>query len=228
MDDAQEPAVARALVAVRRNPNLHRWFTEQEAVHTAIREQFRQLPVPHGLHDRILAEGRLSQEKPVRRIFGGRWLAAAAIALLLGVMAIWDRTPAQPEWDDFRGRMVRTVLREYRMDIHTNNMHEVRAYLQRQGAPADYRLPASLEAVPLAGGGRLTWQDQPVAMVCFDQGEGGWLYLFVIERDALPDPPHGAPQFARVNRLMTASWSVDTKAYLLAGEVAETFLGRFF
>jgi hypothetical protein len=228
IDNAQEPAVARALAAARQDPALLRWVEEQGVVHTAIRSQFRQLPVPHDLRDRILAEIRFSRERPVLRFPGGGWIAAAAMVLLLGVMTLWDPAPPQPQWADFRGRMVQTVLREYRMDVHTNDMREIRAYLQQQNAPADYRLPASLEAVPLAGGGRLTWQNQPVAMVCFERGQGEWLYLFVIEGTTLPDPPRIEPEFAQVNRLMTASWSADDKSYLLAGEVAEAFLRRFF
>jgi hypothetical protein len=229
IDDAREPGIARALDAAARDPALGQWADQQAALQTAIRQQFSRIPVPPELRDRILSViAHRQSPRPSRVPVRYRaWLAAAAIVLLLGVVAIWDRAPAEPALADFRGRMVRTVLREYRMDIHTGNMDEVRAFLRGHHAPADYRLPPSLEAVPLAGAGQLTWQNQPVSMVCFDGGEGELLFLFVIQQAVLPDPPRPEPELARVNRLMTASWSADNMVYLLAAELDAVELRRY-
>ena len=66
--------------------------------------------------------------------------------------------------------MVSTALREYRMDIVTNDMRTLRHALQAKGAPADYELSQGLETMQLTGGAALTWRNHPVSMVCFDRG----------------------------------------------------------
>jgi hypothetical protein len=224
--DVREPEIARALELAARDPEVSAWLKEQAAVHEALRELFDRMPVPDGLRDRILGVTPFPRR--------GRWpgyvprvAAAAAVVVALGWSAHWLGTPNSPVLADFRGRMVRAVLREYRMDIQTGSMAEVRDFLRSRQAPADYRLPPGLGELPVAGGGRLTWQSQPVSMVCFDRGEGALLFLFVLEHGAVPDPPRSQPEFVRVNRLMTASWSQDDLTYVLAGELEEASLRRY-
>jgi len=225
--DVREPEVARALEVALADPDLRSWLDEQAAVQAALRERFRRLPVPEGLRDRIMAETVMA--RPVFwRPYMPRLAAAAALLLLLGVAGLWLQAPKPPRLDNFRERMVGTVLREYRMDIESVDLEEIRGYLRANAAPADYRLPAGLGALPVVGGGRLTWQNQPVAMVCFEQDDGGLLFLFVVEQEALPDPPGAEPEFVQVNRLMTAAWSADRLAYVLAGELGEASLRRLF
>jgi len=225
--DVREPEIARALELAGEDPGLREWIEDQVAVQKALRVRFQRLPVPAGLRDRILRMSPVSRAR--------RWpaqvpgvAAAVAVVLALGLGAFWPRTPKLPELAEFRGRMVRAALREYRMDIQSGKMEEVRDFLRSRQAPADYLLPPGLGELPIAGGGRLTWQGQPVAMVCFDRGGGALLFLFVLDLSAVPDPPHLQPEFVRVNRLMTASWSQDDLAYVLAGELEEASLRRYF
>jgi hypothetical protein len=150
---------------------------------------------------------------------------ASAVVILAALSWMWWPEPTEgTQLADFRGRMVRTALREYVMDIHTTDMEEVRRHLQSRNAPADYRLPSGFENLSVAGGGLLRWRNQPVSMVCFERGGGELLFLFIIDRAAVRNEPGSHPEFAQVNRLMTASWSVDDRVYLLAGEVGETTL----
>jgi hypothetical protein len=51
------------------------------------------------------------------------------------------------------------------------------------------------------------------------------VWLYVIERTALPDPPReSTPQLATEGSLATANWSEGGKTYLLAAEGNEDFL----
>jgi hypothetical protein len=156
------------------------------------------------------------------------WLAAAAmIMLLLGLAPLW-LSPRNPDrFTDYRSRMVRTVLREYRMDIVTNDMTQVRQFLAAHEAPADYALTKGLEALQLTGGGLLRWRGNRVSMVCFDRGDKAMLYLFVIQRAALKDAPRESLQPAKVNKLATLSWSQGDKTYVLAGPDEPLFLQRY-
>jgi hypothetical protein len=162
----------------------------------------------------------LTMKKIVRPIWwqqGRVWLAAAAVALLLGVSAILLQPRARDRFSDYRGRMVRSALRQYQMDIVTNDLAEVRRFMAQRGTPADYVVAKGLEKLSVTGGGCLDWRGHPVSMVCFDRGDKQMLFLFVIARTALNGAPSAATEPAKVNKLRTTSWSEDDKTYLLAG-----------
>jgi hypothetical protein len=120
--------------------------------------------------------------------------------------------------------MVRTAVRAYGMDLETNNVAQIRAYLSQHQAHPDYELPTKLEQTETVGCGALSWQGKPVAMVCFRTGKPlpagtkSDLFLFVIDQKDLASPPQlDAPVFANVSTLVTASWRTGGKIYVLAG-----------
>jgi hypothetical protein len=128
---------------------------------------------------------------------------------------------------------VRTALRTYGMDLETNDVAQIRTYLAQHQAPADYVLPKKMEPTPSVGCGVLRWQDQPVAMVCFRTGKPlapgakSDLFLFVIDRKSLPNlRATKVPEFASVNKLVTASWIEGDRVYLLAGFDEESLRRR--
>ena len=84
------------------------------------------------------------------------------------------------------------------MDLVTNDMRQIRQFMAQRGAPADYHVPRGLERLQLTGGGRLTWRNNPVSMVCFDRGDKQMLFLFVMKRSAVKDPPPKTPRVAEV------------------------------
>jgi hypothetical protein len=145
---------------------------------------------------------------------------------MLGIgLALWWTQERPPDrFADYRGRMVRAALRQYRMDVLTNDLAAVRQYLAANGAPVNFTVPAALERLPLTGGGLLRWRGHKVSMVCFDRGDQQMLFLFVVDRSAVKEAPPPAPQLAKVSKLQTASWTRDNRAYLLAGpEGSEPF-----
>lgn len=213
--DQEDPDVAAALAQLDRDPELRRWFENHCQFQQAVRDKFRQIHVP---------PLRLAAPKPgsniLKPIFHpGIWAAAAAaILLLLAILpGLLNRPRTPDQFADFRFRMVRTVLREYRMDLLTHDMNRLRQFLGEQGAPADYTIPAPLHPLELTGGGRLQWRNHPVSMVCFDRGDQQMLFLFVMDRNAVPEPPPSNPRMAEVNKLQTVSWSSSDRVYLLAG-----------
>jgi hypothetical protein len=113
--------------------------------------------------------------------------------------------------------MVRSVLRQYSMDLVTNDMTAIRQFLTGHQAPADYVLPPGLTSLPASGAGVLSWQGQRVAMVCLDSPDQGTLFLFVVDQSAVRPPPPRNPEYLQVSKLMTASWTRDGKTYVLAG-----------
>jgi len=225
--DEVDPPMAEALALAQQQPELAAWFVQHCAFQQAMRAKLRSAPVPAELRARLLA-GR----KVIRPGFWQRpsvWLAAAAaLVLLLGLGAMLFRAPVPDRFADFRSRMVRVALREYRMDIVTNDMAQVRAFLASRGGPADYELKPGLAKLQLSGGGLLRWRGHPVSMVCFDRGDQEMLYLFVLGRGAAKDAPPSTPRVEQVNKLVTVSWSQGDKVYVLAGPEGGDFVRKYF
>ena len=233
--DAQDPELAAALEWVERDPELAKWFEENCALHEAIHAKFQQISVPAGLKEQILSEQKVRDitvwwRRPVA-------LAATALAaLLLGLAIVWLRAPPDEDnsFEVFRRMMVRTALRTYSMDLETNDLNQIRAYLARTTAIADYSLPQPMQKTEAAGCVALTWHGKPVTMVCFRSGkplapgQKSDLFFFAIGRASVTNtPPTDPPRFEKVNKLMTASWTQGDRVYLLAAPGDEAFLRKF-
>jgi len=226
--DARDPEIASALDQERGDAELQRWFEQHCALQRTLRRKFRDLPVSAGLKASILAQRKIVRPEVWWR--NPVWLAAAAaIVLLAGVASVWFRPRGPDRFTEYRARMVSTALRvgTYQMSIVTNDMAPVRQFMAARGAPADYRLTRGLGELSLTGGDSLRWRGHPVSMVCFDRGDKQMLYLFVLPRTALKDPPPSVPELAKVNKLLTASWTEGDKAYLLAGPEEADFSRKY-
>lgn len=215
--DAEDPDIIAAMATARQDPELAAWFKDHCAFQQAMRNKLRGIPVP----PRPPLSGiRLPLPATQRPWWPRRaWFAAAmavCIVLVVTLGSHWWRPRTPDRYADFRQRMVGTVLRTYNMDIVTNDMGQVRSFLQAHGAPANYTVPQRLSKLSLTGAGLLRWRDNPVSMVCFDRGTNQMVFLFVMQRSAVEDPPPAAPEFAQVNELRTASWSEGDKTYFLA------------
>ena len=169
----------------------------------------------------MLREAILAQSRIIRPVLWWRkpaWMAAAAAIALLGALVmIWLQPAPKDRFSDYRSRMVRMAMRQYRMDIATNDLKAVRQFLEKRGAPSRFVLDNGLEKLSITGGVFSRWRGNPVSMVCFDRGDKQMLFLFVLDRSAVKDAPPRAPQSAKVNKLLTTSWSEGDETYLLAG-----------
>lgn len=227
LGEIPDAETSQALALAKSDAALGQWWDDHLACQQVLRAKLRELPTPARLKESILAE-----RKVIRPAFWQRppvWLAtAAACALLIGIAALMLQPPRTPDrFADFRSRMVRSALRQYSMDIVTNDMQQVRQFMAVRGAPADYALPSGLGRLSLTGGAALKWRSNPVAMVCFDRGDKEMLYLFVMDRTMVKDAPPGTPQVQKVNRLVTVSWSEGDRTYVLAGHEEADFAKKY-
>lgn len=235
VDDAEDPAVGAALALARESPELRRWLEENDAARRALRERFREIPVPEGLRQQILAELPRTVRRPWSQPIARIGLAAAAVVLIAGLFLTIRNPGPGPgdgrDLDTFRGRMIGAVLRDYRMSLETGDAQQIRTHLAQNLAPADYHVPRGLAVTELTGCGVLSWADRRVSMVCFRSGRPmapgtkADLFLFVVSRDSVPNSPAGhPPEIRRVRTLVTASWSEGDKLYILAADGDEAFL----
>ncbi len=227
--DSSDPEFIEALDQVGRDTELKRWFEEHCARQSLIRDRLRQIDVPVHLEQEIL--GEIIQLGPViwwRRPLIQSLAAAAAVVLLIATAYLWTRPNKSNSFAAYRNHMVRTAQRMYVMDMATNNLTEIRKYLADRHAQADYTLPPALETLPADGCAIMSWRKKTASLVCFDLGKRNDLYLFIVNRADLPDPPTtGQPQFARIGKFISASWSRGDEAYILAGRGDEEFLRKY-
>jgi hypothetical protein len=226
-DDA-DPEIAEALALANNDPEMREWLEQQREFHDSVRQSFRQLAVPAGLKHRILVHApavRLTwwQRFPV-------WAAAAALLILYLGFSSWWRAGDGDAFPTFRSRMVRSVLRQYQMELRTNNLVAIRQFLQEREAPSDFVLKDGLSRLSPVGAGLLSWQGRRVSMVCLNSGGRGTAILFVVDAASLKDPPQSQPSFKKVSKLMTASWTTAGRTYVLMLDNAmidEGALGEF-
>lgn len=224
------PEVEAALALTRQDPDLGVWWAHQQRFHRAMSASLRSAQPPNDLADRILA-ARKTHHPAFRPRPGLAWWIAAAAAAAVILVGLWFAFPAgrssEERFEIFRGRMVRAVLREYRMDVVSPELPTIRSFLARNRAPSDFALPPALSRAPAMGGGLLSWRGRPVSMVCLNGGDLGTLFLFVAPSDSLPTGTPGAREYVQVNRLSTVSWTEGGHAFVLAAESSPERLKGF-
>jgi hypothetical protein len=235
--EAPDAELAGALELVNKDAELRNWFKDHCASQGAIRAAFRSIRPPEALREQILSEKpadvpTLAWRKPAKLAL----VTVLSVALVVMVAQLLDRTGHTEDlsFASYRGRMVGTALRLYGMDLETNNTAVIRAYLGQRQARADFSLPKGLAGTTATGCGVLSWQGNPVSMICFrsgrplKEGEKTDLFLFVMNRTAAPDAPRATtPQIAPENRMITASWTDGDLIYILAAEGDERFLRKY-
>ena len=227
LDDAGDPFFAEALAQARRNPELGRWFEEQCAVDAAVREKFHQIAAPASLPQQILAERKIIRPV-IWWAHPALWAAAAAAIVLAVLVGYLLQRPETPNFQSYRKNMARLVSGEYKMMLETNDLGAIRQFLGKNHGASDYVLTKELEKLPGEGCALIDWHGQRVSLVCLDRGHDDDLFLFIVDRSALPDPPLSpSAQFAHVNNMTTASWTVGDKTYVLAAKGNEEGLRKF-
>lgn len=228
--EREDARVREALAQVSVEPELKEWLSAHRALQERTARALREMPVPGSLRDAILQRARKVEPLLVSpwRQQPMAWGVAAAVALILGLALFWTGDDSGGSVEVFRSRMVGAVLRQYTMDIVTNDMGAVRAFLATRQAPADYVLPEKLDRLPVSGAGVLSWRDGKVSMVCLDSPQRGTLFLFIVDAAAVKSDAASGKAFAPVNELATVTWTKGGRTYVLAGQGGRSELERYF
>jgi len=232
--DAADPLVNEALALAKISPELACWLEAQSAGLTVLRGRFRQIAPPAGLKEQILSEFAASQRAMARRRLLG--VTLAVICVLVATLAnLWPpRRATENPLVLYQNRMVRIAMGGYAMDLLTNDPGSIRAYLAQHQAPADFTLPVPLQHTALMGCAVRDWRGARVSLICFRTGKplppgvASDLWLFVVDRASVGNAPNpNAPQFARVSRLITATWTEGNNLYLLGVQGPESDLRQY-
>ena len=226
-DDPADPAFGEALEQARRDPELAHWLAQQTAFDAVVSETLRDLPVPANLRKQILAH--VSAPPIARAWWRQPAFRAAAVALvaLATLAGVWLAN--QPDtFDAYRQQMAALVSGDYDMNLKSTDLKEIRQYLASRGWPSDYALTPAMQRLEAEGGSVIKWHGKKISLVCVQAGDDKDLFLFVVPRSTLPDAPATeTPQFASVDGMMTAAWSVGEQLYLLASHADEKLLRSY-
>jgi hypothetical protein len=233
--DEQDPDFDEARQLAQNDPVLKQWFQEHCATHLALRAIFQEIAIPPGLKEQIISERAI--QRPLLQRYWGALAAVAAVAILLVIVEVhptWFADASPNGHEAFVHDMAELAAEDYTMSLETNNQMQIRAYLARNNAPADYAFPASLHDVATVGCAIDPWQGTEVSMICFKTdrplrpGSKSDLWLYVAKKPAVADAPApGHVVFATAAPMITASWSDDTHTYLLTMVGDEAALKKY-
>jgi hypothetical protein len=218
--DANNLRFREALEQAQRDPELARWFAYEQALDSRISAKVRTAVSPPA---RLKAQ-LLAQQNIVRRVTRWRqpaWqlAAAACLALLIIVAAVWLRPRGASGFAQYRSEMAEFAGHKLdRLDLMTRDVAELRRWLAQNNSDADFVLPAGLDGRPSVGCRLLAWKGKKVSLICFELQNHQMAHLIVIDRGALRGGPTESPVLSRVGEMATASWSRANKTYLLVSK----------
>lgn len=224
-EDAHDPQFQEALALARLDPELGRWFAEQQALDRAFAAKIHGRPVPADLKAQLL----LARTTVRRRAWWRRpvWLAAAACLAVLFVAAgsLLRPRASAADFAAFRGAMtaVASDMSDH-VDVWGLDTDGYRKWLAERRGASDFVLPAALADKGIAACKIVAWQGHQVTMLCLKFG--GWhVDVFVVNSSDLPGVALGStPEFFADAGATIAAWRRDGNIYLLAGTMPKSDL----
>ena len=224
-DDA-DPRVAEALRMATQDLELSRLVERQRAFDATMAAGMQSIPVPADLKQSILAG-----QKIVKPHFWQDWRAATAAAAAVGALlagGIHLINQNTKGFSEFRKELVtENWAGDPHVDLETDDLSKVRAWLTSEGAAGDFTLPTALAGARLQGARIFEYDGHKISLVCLADG-ARHLHLFVMDRAPFSDlPPAGTPDFEKCGVWKTAAWHLGTKTYILTGLSYQHFVSRF-
>ena len=226
--DAVDPMFAEALEQSRRDPELLKWFAEEQALDAQIQSKLRlAVTVPRDLKANLLVLRKIT--RPIPWWVGLMKMATAAtVVLLLGIIPFLWLTQKPAQLGLFREKMTRYSMQEHgHITFESPDIARIQGWLQNRGVDGNFELPGGLQGKPAEGCRVIDWNGQKATMICFVLDSGEHVDFFIMDRAGLPRlPENGPPQFASANGLMTVTWVKGGKVYLLTGNGDKTFFQK--
>jgi hypothetical protein len=223
-----DPRMAEALELTRKDPDLAVWFGQHCA--SLVQSPPSSEPRPSSTIPK-LPSPQVEERDQTDFFIKGTVVMVVLAVTALAISFLWSLYGPGPQntFPRFRDRMARLVQRSYPMKIAATDQTQIRQYFSTNSGPVDFVLPKTLEKLPGIGAAIFTWHNERVSLMGLDAGGGTNLFLFLVKRNVFPDTPlpPTKPEFNRVGRVMTGSWTMGDYVYLLTGPTDEAGLRNY-
>jgi hypothetical protein len=217
--ETTQPAFAEALALVERDPELKAWWEARQSFDRKVAAKLEEVPLPADLRATILAGRKIERLAPQPHF--AYWLAAAAAVAILCIIGPSLPTAFKDDQHvssaDYNEAALGFLGNDAPALAMTSPDHDkLVAWLKDQKAPTG-DLPAKMSTLSSVGCQKFVVRGHSVSLICFVMAGGKLVHLFVVDQQALSDPPaNNAPEFKQVQGWSTASWSDGRMSYLLA------------
>lgn len=220
--DANDPRFREALEQAQRDPELVRWFANEQALDSRISTKFQAaIKPPAHLKSQLLAQRKIVRPVAWWKMPACQLAAAACLALLVTFSVLWFKSTGQTQFAAYRNEMADFAGHKLdRLDLMSRDVAEVRRWLAQKESHDDLVLPAGLNGRPSLGCRLLDWKGHKVSLVCFELENKQVAHLLVVDSAAFKDAPTKSLVFNQVGKVATASWSRGGKTYVMASKEA--------
>ena len=228
LDNPNDPQFAEALGSAAEDPEMARWWEEEQAFDHAMAAHVAALRAPFGLKTRILAQATAPATSRSARWIVGLAGAAALLFLLTQVADVWrNAAPASAALPDYASEMVSFIKLPPSLPLMSPHLGTIMNWLEEEKAIPP-NVPANLALLDPVGCRVLSFRQHDVTLVCFNRGSDKLAHLFVVDRAALPElKPGAAAIFQREGEWMTATWTENERVYMIVVEGDEAAARRY-
>jgi hypothetical protein len=217
--NSSDPAVIEALIFVENDSVLKAWWENQQAFDRRVAAKLREISLPEGLRSSILDGRKIVPFAPQPR-FSFLLAAAAAIAILCvaGTFLQVYLTTGPLTSSQFAAMTVPLLNHDSPpLAMMSPDRDKLVAWLEQRNAPMG-DLPAKMSDLSTVGCQKFMIHGHAVSLICFTMPSGGVAHLFMVDRDAISNSPGQANglEFGETAGYSTATWSDDSKSYVLA------------
>lgn len=231
VEDPSDPQFAEALRMATENPELARWWEEEQAFDREMVAHLEAVPAPFGLKTRILARATAPATSGFARWVVGLAGAAALLFLLAQVADVWrNAAPEASTLPGYASEMVSFVKLPPSLEMESADLGAIKGWLAQKEAVAP-DVPQNLAALQPVGCRVLSFRGHDVTLICFHREGGRLAHLFVVDRAALLRvKPGAAVVFRREGEWTTATWAEKDRVYMIAVQgdeaAAQSYLPR--
>ena len=218
--DANDPRFREALEQAQRDPELARWFANEQALDSRISDKVKAaIKPPAHLKSQLLAQRKIVRPVAWWKMPAWQLAAAACLALLVTITVVWLKPVRTTGFAQYRNEMADFAGHKLdRLDLMSRDLPEVRRWLAQKESHGNLVIPAGLDGLPSLGCRLLDWKGHKVSLVCFELENKQVAHLLVVDSTAFKDAPAESPVFNQVGDVATASWSRGGKTYVVASK----------
>lgn len=222
--DANDPAMAQALVQAERDPTLRQWFDGEQAFDRIVASKLTEVAAPAGLRESILTGTMMSSaEQPSPHWWQRSWAlglavaAAVVVAFTLTLTESPSKLALLPGMDPLLKVAMADFGGAHGPGPRAAALGEFGAWLTNDGNRLGAAvMPVNLEDLRAMGCRTINVAGHEVFEICFERASGKY-HVFIAPREAFaPDALQRDPMFHQKGAFSAVAWADEKFAYLVS------------